>query len=125
MRPHDVYHSVASKLPQMISANYSVVVATPHIVYTRLELDHVVQIRSLFNDPVHPATNTTRRKSSGGVSTGQLVKNLQHPILIEAAIWKVDLSVDPELQLAALLRSLWVDACDREAVLMILTLIRV
>ena len=111
--------------PQMVSANHSVVVAAPHIVYARLELDHVVHIRSIFNGPVHSATNTTQRKSSRSVSTSQLLEHLQHPILIEAAIWKVDLGVDPEFQLAALLRSLGVDAGGRQAALMVLTLIRV
>src|ERR1700683_2281492 len=66
MSPHDVNHRVASKLPQMVSADDRVVVATPQVVYTRLELNHVVDVRSIFNRPVHTTANATQRKSSLG-----------------------------------------------------------
>jgi hypothetical protein len=68
-------------------------------------------MRSIFNRPVHTTTNAAQRKSSLGVSAGQLFKHLQHPILIEAAIWKVDFGVGPKLELPALLRDRRVDAC--------------
>src|ERR1700733_9049755 len=110
MRPHDVNHRVASKLPQVVSADDRVVVTAPHVVYTRLELYHVVDMRSIFNRPVHTTTNATQWKSSLGVSTSQLFKHLQHPILIEAAIRKVDFGIDPKLQLPALLSWRRVDA---------------
>ena len=47
--------------------------------------------------------------------------HLQHPILIEAAMWKVDLGVGPWLELPVLLRDHRVDACRSQALQMILT----
>ena len=125
MGPHDVDYCVATELPQVVSADDRVVVAKPYVVYTRLELDHVVDMRSILNRPVHTATNTAPRKSSRGVTAGQPLKHPQHPILIEAAIRKVDFGVDPKLQLPTLLRGRRVDARGRQALQMVLTLRRV
>src|ERR1700679_4192236 len=109
----------------MVSADDRVVVAAPHVVYTRLELNHVVDVRSIFNRPVHTTTNAAQRKSSLGVSAGQLLKHLQHPILVEAAVWKVDFDVSPKLELPALLRDRRVYARGSQALQMVLTLLRV
>src|SRR5579871_6828923 len=125
MRPHDVNHRVASKLSQMISADDRVVMTAPHVVDTRLKLNHVVDPGSIFHRPVHAATDATHRKSVLGVSTGQLLKDLQHPILIETAIRKVNLCVDPQLQLPTLLSCERVDARGGQALYMIVTLRRV
>jgi hypothetical protein len=54
-----------------------------------------------------------------------LLKNLQHPIPIEAAIWKVDFGVGPKLELPALLRNRRVDACGSQALQMVVALLRV
>ena len=115
MRAHDVNHGVTAKTTEMISTDDRVVVPEPHIVDTRLELDHVIDMRSIFNRPIHTAANAAQRKFSLGVSAGQLLKHLQHPILIEAPIWKVDFGVGPKLELPALLRNCWVDACGGQA----------
>src|ERR1700721_2476359 len=107
----------------MVSADDRVVVAAPHIVYTRLELNHVIDMRSIFNRPVHTTTNAAQRKTSLGVSAGQLLKDLQHPILIEAAIRKVDFGIGPKLELAAPLRDCRVDACGSQAFQMVFALL--
>src|SRR5271168_355999 len=125
MGSHDVNHRVPPKTTEMVSADDRVVVAKPYVVDTRLELNHVIDMRSIFNRPVHATTNAAQRKSSLGVSAGQLLKHLQHPILIEAAIWKVDFGVSPKLELPALLRDRRVDAGGSQALQMVLTLLRV
>src|ERR1700677_120953 len=102
--PHDVNHRVTPKTPEMVSADDRVVVTKPHVVYTRFELNHIVDMRPIFNRPVHTTTNPAQRKFSLGVSAGKLLKNPQHPILIEAAIRKIDVGVGPKLELPALLR---------------------
>src|SRR5271170_8188891 len=115
MSSHDVNHRVTPKLTEVVSADDRVVVSKPYVVYTRLELNHVIDMRSILNRPVHATTNAAQRKCSLGVSAGQLLKHLQHPILIEAAIWKVDFSVSPKLELPALLRDRRVDPCGSQA----------
>jgi hypothetical protein len=57
MSSHDVNHRVTSKTTEMVSTDDRVVVPKPYIVYTRLELNHVIDMRSIFNCPVHTATN--------------------------------------------------------------------
>jgi hypothetical protein len=125
MSSHDINHSVTPKTPEMVSTDDRVIVTKPHVIYTRLELNHVVYMRSIFNRPVHTTTNAALRKSSLGVSAGQLLKHLQHPILIEAAIWKVDFRVGAKLELSAMLRDRRVDARGSQALQMVLALIRV
>ena len=115
MSAHDVNHRVTPKTTEMISTDDRVVVLEPHIVDTRLELNHVIDMRSIFNCPVHTATNAAQRKSSLVISAGQVLKHLQHPILIEAPIWKVDFGVGAKLELPALLRFRRVDACGSQA----------
>src|SRR5262249_39927800 len=110
MRPHDVNHRVAAKLAKMISADDCVVVTEPHFVYTRLELNHVVDMRLILRGPIHAATNSTQRKSSSCVPAGQLFKHSQHSILVKPAVWKVDFGVSAQLQLPALLRRRRIDA---------------
>jgi hypothetical protein len=125
MRSHDVNHRVTPKTAEMVSTDDRVVVTKPHVVYPRLELNHVIDMRPIFNRPVHATANAAQRKSSLGVSAGQLLKYLQHPILIEVAIWKVDFGVGPKLELPALLRNRRVDARGGQAPQMVLTLLRV
>src|SRR5271163_564155 len=125
MSSHDVNHGVTTKTTEMVSTDDRVVVPKPHVVYARLELNHVIDMRSIFNRPVHTTTNAAQRKSPLVVSAGQLLKNLEHPILIEAAIWKVDFGVGPKLELPALLRYRRIDACGSQASQMVLTLLRV
>jgi len=125
MRSHDVNHRVTPKTTEMVSADDRVVVPKPYVVYTRLELNHVIDMRPISNRPVHATTNAAQRKTSLSVSAGQLLKYLQHPILIEAAIWKVDFGVSPKLELPALLRDRRVDPRGSQALQMVLTLLRV
>jgi hypothetical protein len=125
MSSHDVNHRVTPKPTEMVSTDDRVVMAKPYVVYTRLELNYVIDMRPIFNRPVHAATNAAQRKSSLGVSTGQLLKYLEHPILIEAAIWKVDFGIGPKLELPALLRGRRVDARGSQALQVVLMLLRV
>src|SRR5580704_17138536 len=125
MGSHDVNHRITTKTTEMVSTDDRVVVPKPHVVYTRLELNHVIDMRSIFNRPVHAATNAAQRKSSLGVSASQLLKYLQHPILIEVAIWKVDFGVGPKFELPALLRDRRVDARGSQALQMVLMFLRV
>jgi hypothetical protein len=104
MSSHDVNHRIAAKATEMVRTDDRVVMAKPHVINARLKLDDIVDTRSICNRPVHTTTNATQGKSSLGVSAGQLLKDLQHPILIEAAIWKVDFGVGAKLELPALLR---------------------
>jgi hypothetical protein len=115
MSSHDVNHCVTTEMAEMVGTDNGVVVPKPYVVYTGLELNHVIDMRSIFNRPVHTATNAAQRKSSLGVSAGQLLKYFEHPILIEAAIWKVDFGVGSKLELPALLRDRGIDACRSQA----------
>jgi hypothetical protein len=125
MSSHDVNHRVSPKTAEMVGTNNRVVVPKPYVIDTRLELNHVIDVRSILGCPVHAATNAAQRKSSLGVSAGQLFKHLQHPILIETAIWKVDFGVGPKLELSILLCGHRVDACSSQALEMVLALLRV
>ena len=51
MRAHDVDHRVSSKFRKIVNADDRVVVAAPHIVNTRFELDEIVDVRSTFRPP--------------------------------------------------------------------------
>jgi len=123
--PHYVNHFVAAKLPQMISANDRVFVTTPYLIHARLELNDIVDMRLIFHRPVHTTTNATQRISFAGVAAGQLLKDPDHAIRIEAAIRKINVSVDAKLQLSTLLRSQRVDPCLDQALEVVRTLIRV
>ena len=63
MRSHDVNHRVSSKTTEMVSTDDRVVVTKPHVVYTRLELNDIIDMRPIFHRPVHTATNAAQRKS--------------------------------------------------------------
>ena len=54
-----------------------------------------------------------------------MLKHLQHPILIESAIGKIDFGVGPKLELPALLRGRWIDARASQSLEMVWTLLRV
>jgi hypothetical protein len=109
----------------MVSADDRIVVAAPHLVHSRLKLNYVVDMRSIFNRPVHTTADAALRKPALGISTRQLLKHLQHPILVKAAIRKVNFAVDPKLQLSALLRRRRIDARGGQASQMILALLRI
>jgi hypothetical protein len=98
MRPHDIDYRVSSKFRKMVGADDGVTMATPHIIDTGFELNEIVDVGSTFSGPVHPANNATERKSILGVAAGQLLKHLQHPILIETAVPKVCFGVGPKLE---------------------------
>jgi hypothetical protein len=102
MRPHDVDHSVPAEFRKIVSADDRVVVVAPHMIYTRLELNQIVDVRSAFCRPFHMADNAAERESSLGVATGQLLEHFQHPVLIEATVSKIYVGVRPKLELPAL-----------------------
>jgi hypothetical protein len=122
---HDVDHLVAAKLLEMIGANDHVLVTKPNIIYARLELNDIVNMRLIFNRPVHATTNATQRVFSTGVAAGQLLKRRDHAICIETAIRKVDVLINAKLQLSALLRSCRIDSSRSQAFKMVQTLIRI
>ena len=62
---------------------------SPHVVYTRLELNDIVDVRPILDGPVHTTTNATQRKRPLGVVAGQLLERRDHAIRIETAIRKV------------------------------------
>ena len=70
---------------------------------------------SIFDRPVHTAANSAQRKSSLGVSASQLLKHVEHSILIEPAIREVDFGVGPKLELPALLCDPRIDAGGSQA----------
>src|ERR1700730_1940970 len=125
MRPHNVNHRVSSKFRKIVHADDSIVVATPHIIHTRFELNEIVDVRSTFSRPVHVADNATERKSSLGVAAGQLLEHLQHPILIETAVPKICFGVGPKLELPTLLGGRRVDPYRSQPSQMVVTLIRI
>ena len=125
MRAHDIDYGVACKLPEMVGANDRVFVTTPHVIHTRLELNDIVNMRLIFNRPVHSATDATQRISSHRVAAGQLLKHPDHAIWIETAIGKVDLRVNTKLHLSALLRSRQVYSSISQPLEVVLTLIRI
>jgi len=97
MRPYDVNHGVSPEFREMVRADHRVVVAAPHIIHARFELDEIVDVRSRFSRPIHTAYNAAEGKSSRGVAAGCLFEYFQHPILIEAAVPKVRCSVGAKL----------------------------
>src|SRR5690349_12295044 len=82
-------------------------------------------MRPTFSRPVHVADNAAERKLSPGVAAGELLKDLQHSILIETAVPEVCFGVAPKLKLAALLGGCRVNSCRREPLNMLATFIRI
>src|ERR1700691_525982 len=70
MSPHDVDHRVSSELRKMIGADDRVIMLLPHMIHARFELDEVVDVRSIFDRPVHPAADSTERITALGVTAG-------------------------------------------------------
>jgi hypothetical protein len=54
-----VNHGVASKLTEMVGTDNRVFMATPHLIYSRLERNNIVHVRSIFNGPIHTTANAT------------------------------------------------------------------
>jgi hypothetical protein len=123
MGPHDVNHRVAREFAEMVSADDRIVVAAPYFVYTRLELNDIVDMRPIFYGPIHMTTNATQWKRSLGVVAGQLLECRYHAIRIETAIGKVDVSIYAKLQLPALLRDGRINPCLVQSLQVTLTLI--
>ena len=59
MGPHDVNDGVSSKLAEMVGTDNCVFVPTPYLIYPRLELNHIIHMRSAFNCPIHTTANAT------------------------------------------------------------------
>lgn len=110
---------------KMVRADDRVVVAAPHISYSRFELNQIVDVRSTFSRPVHAADNAAEQKSSLGAAAGQLLKRFQHPILIETPVPKVCFRVRAKLQLPTLLRCRRVDPHRCQALQVVVVLTRI
>ncbi len=123
--PHYVDHLVATKLPEMVCANDHVFVTIPDIIHTRLELNDIVDMRLIFNRPVHTTTNATQRIAYPGAAASHLLERRDHAIWVETAIRKVDIRVHAKLELSILLRSLRVDPYFSQALEVVLTLMRI
>src|SRR5208283_5470400 len=109
----------------MVGADDRVVVATPHVIHPRFELNEIVNVRSIFNRPVHAAANTTEREAPLSITARDLLECCQHPILIETAFPKIDFGVDANLELSALPGSCRVDSDCGQSSQMDMTLIRI
>src|SRR5580658_5727855 len=53
MRPYDVDNRVPAKFRKVIHTDDRIVVTTPHIIHTRLELNEIVDVRSTAPRKVH------------------------------------------------------------------------
>src|SRR5882672_7590141 len=124
MRPHDVDHRVTAESAQVVRANHRIIVTIPQLVDARLEFNELVDGRSTLC-PVHSTDDTTERKPGVRVTAGESLEYLEHPILIEAAVAKVRVRVRPKFELAGLLRGGRIDPDRRQALQMILVLVRV
>jgi len=123
--PHDIHHLFAAELPEMIGTNNGVFVTKPHIIYARFKLNDIVDVGLILRRPVHTATDAAQRISLIRVAAGQLLKCCNHAIAIEAAVRKVNFATDTKLQLPALLCGCRIDPRLRQALQMVLPLIRI
>src|SRR4051794_1285186 len=99
---HDINHGVAAKFRKMVGTDDCIIVAAPDIIDARFELNDIIDVRSSFDHPVHAANDATERKSSVDVAARHLLECLQHPILIETAVLKIDFAAGLHLQLPTL-----------------------
>ena len=113
VRPHDVDDRVASEFRQIVDANDRILAATLELIHARFELDEIVNVRSSICGPVHLTDDATKRKSRLLVAAGQLLKLLEHVVLIEPAISQVGLGADSKLQWPASLGSGRVDSSGK------------
>src|SRR5258708_38908105 len=82
MRAHDINHSVPVEFRKAVGADDRIIVATPHIIDPRFNLNHMVDMRPTVLHPRHAADNATTGKSSIGIASTHLLERLQHTILI-------------------------------------------
>src|SRR5581483_7932052 len=115
MGSQDVNHRVTPELADVVSTDDGILVAAPHLVYARLEFNHVVYVRPAFDGPVHTTADTTQRKRSLAVGAGQLLERGYHAIGVETAIRQINVGVGAQLQLPALLRGGGVDSDGGQA----------
>ncbi len=125
MRPHDVNHRVSANFREVVRADHRVLVAKPHLIHPRFELNQAVDLRSGFHRPVHVADNAAARKACLGGVTSPLLERLQHPVLIETAVAKVRFGVSSKLELPTPLGRLRIDAHCAQPLQMIRILIRI
>src|SRR5579871_3150568 len=115
MRPHDVDYRLSSHFREIVSADHGMIVAAPYIVHTRFELDQVVHMRPGVRSPFHVANDAAEWKSAARIAAGQLLEELQHSFLIEAAVTKIRFGVAAKLELSAALDGRRIDACRSQA----------
>jgi len=70
MGSHDVDDRLSGKLPEMVGANDGIFMTAPQVVYARLELDDIVDMRSIPDCPVHATTNAAKRERGLGAAAG-------------------------------------------------------
>jgi hypothetical protein len=98
--PHDINHNIAAKLREMVSADHGVVVLAPNIVHARSEFDWILDTRSIFERPIHPADNATSWKSLyGSLIARHLLESCEHSFLVKMLIGQIILgsALKPEL----------------------------
>ncbi len=125
MRPHDVNDGVTPKFVKAVGADDGVVMAAPNVVHSRFELDDIVNVGSICNRPVHPATNAAERESPVRVTASHPLERRQHPVLIEVAIPEIFFRIEPNLELSAPLASCGVDPECCQSLQMVMPLIRI
>src|SRR5437899_4074844 len=113
MRPHDVDHCVTAESVQVVTANHRIVVTSPQIVDASLEFNELVDVRATVPCPGHSADDATERKGVVLV-TGELLDDLQHPVLIEAAVEKIRVRVRAHLELSSSLSGGRIDPDRRQ-----------
>ena len=123
MRTHDVHHRVTAELRRSYTQIDHIVVATPHVVYTRFELDEIVDVRPAFCRPVHLTDDATQPESFFGVTAAIRLNDIQHSILIEAAVAKIGFGVGAQFELTLLLRGGRIDPRLSQPVHMVTALI--
>src|SRR6185312_8685054 len=94
----------APELRKIIDADDSIVVARPHVVHPRFELDEIVNVRAILAGPLHLANDSAERIRAFRGAAGHAFERLEHPILIEPAVPEIGFGVDAQLELAAPLR---------------------
>ncbi len=100
VRPHDVDHRVATKLRKVVGTDDRILVTRPHVIHSRLELDEIVNVRSIRR-PIHLADDPAPAKPALG--TSQALEYTEHLVLIKSPISEVHFRIGSHLELSGLL----------------------
>jgi hypothetical protein len=100
MRPHHVHDSVSAELGKVVNANYSVIVVAPEVVYSRFELNQVVDAAWTPTGPFHLAHDSAEGVRVPDRGARKILEDPQHPICVKAPAIKIDFNVGSDVQLA-------------------------